>query len=608
MSSERVARPEFFDFFLPFHLATLASCRQESVVTVRDEGMMSETLPEGDRRAKGRERALEQALADRARFISRLSQEMRSPLHAIQGLADLLADSDSLNPTEQRQVESIGREANALRRMIDDLIDMSKIGTGHLDLLSEPFAPAALCDEIGRAHREAAELKGLTLKVEIGDDVPSIVIGDRHRVRQILVNLVSNAIKYTDSGFVSLKLVAGERDDESTVNPVRFIVQDSGRGIPQEQAPLLFEPYRQLHVSDSGVGTGIGLTITRMLVEIMGGSIWLTSNKAGTTFTCEIPLREGRRESDYEAVAREQALESNVSGDATILVVDDSEVNLLVASGQLKRLGYEPVLVASGKAALDQITSNSFDLVLMDIHMPVMDGLEAAQLIRAMGDSISQPRIVAMAASVEEDDQEKFERGGLDDYLIKPASMSDLSQVLSRWFGDPDASGQSVDRVGGVPGQPSQLAGSTAVEETSTPRSDHGESEPAPVDGQGSGGVISTGAIEALIVRTGGSREAKAHVRAFLVEMKTWRRHLTDAVATDHLDAARRTAEAVSSAARDVGASQLASICDVFVGAAIEGSDAKNLLKDVLEACNQARDELTELTDAWDQESGRAAA
>lgn len=497
-----------------------------------------------DRRAGSRERQLEQALADRSRFIARLSAEMRSPLEAIQGLADVLGDSNNLDENDSRQVDAIGKEADALRRMIDDLLDMSRIGSGDMELLTEPFTPAALCDEIGLAHRHRAEEKGLDFRVEIADGVPPIVVGDRHRVRQILVNLVSNAIKFTETGSVVLSVQAGASAENNHIRPIQFVVKDTGPGIPAAHAPFLFEPYRQLHSQNSKVGTGIGLTISRMLTELMGGTIWFTSDEAGSTFICQLPLREGRRVSDQEAVAKEAELIASPGWKASVLVVDDSEVTCLLTAAQLTQLGHNSTLVSSGADALEVLKKISVDVVLMDWHMSGMDGLETAQLVRAMGSTIAQPRIVAMSANTTDTDREECLAAGMDDFLTKPISLATLGEMLKQW----------------APGAPAKAP-----------------EGPAEIS------------VDQLIALAGDQETARSRVSSFVNEMRTWRRHLTDAVATDHLDSARDTAEAMRIASENVAATALAEACGRFERKAVDGADIKALLTDVLEAANEAK-------------------
>jgi len=501
------------------------------------------------------EQELEDALANRARFIARLSHEMRSPLHAIQGLSEVLLSSPTVAPEDRRHIESIGREALVLRHMIDDLLDMSKIGAGHMELQIAPFMPAAVCDSIGLTHRSQAELKGLDLRIEISPDVPRVVLGDEYRLRQVLVNLISNAIKYTDSGSVRLSLERGSAD------VLRFDVSDTGRGIPPEKAQSLFEPYRQLQSTDSTMGTGIGLTITKMLTELMKGTIAFESSTAGTTFTCEIPLPEGRRSSDREAV--EQRLPTAAAA-RSVLVVDDSEVNRTLARAQIARLGHECTLATSGAEAIELLNpsdggSHGYDLVLMDWHMPELDGLEATQRIRSLGSSIDQPTIVAMTASVMTGDREQCLAAGMNDYLAKPVSIGDLGSMIDRWTASPE------DEVA-----------TSAVNST-----------------------IDDDALEVLITDLGDRSIAHSIVITFLSELGKWRTELTTSVGDGDLETARRAAHTVKSTAAMLGATSLSGACKTFEHEATTPSNAARLLKNVLSTADVTEQELSARIDAW---------
>ncbi len=502
--------------------------------------------------AERHQHELEHALAERARFIARLSHEMRSPLHAIQGLAEVLLGSNAINGPDRKQVESIEREAIALRHMIDDLLDMSKISAGHMELLSEPFSPASLIDEIASNQRPRAVAKSLDLRVEIGSVVPRVLIGDRHRVRQVLVNLVSNAIKYTDAGWIELRL------DSDASGKTRISVQDTGRGIPEDKAQYLFEPYKQLRVEDSSVGTGIGLAITKMLVELMDGEITFSSDSGGTTFIVDLPLQEGRRASDLAAIEAPEEEEA-VSGGGTVLVVDDSEVNRMLATAQLSRLGYSPLVAESGHDCLDRVKAGEhFDVILMDWHMPEMDGLETTRNIRALGDAIDQRPIIAMTASVMSGDREKCLEAGMDDYLAKPVSIDDLGRMLTKW----------------VDAEPEE-------ESTATPDS------------------IDDDALTRLIDDVGDASIAHSILITFLTELSTWREQIDTGVQSGDLETARRTAHTVKSTAAMLGAASLSEACKRFEHEAMDESSARPLLEAVLSSADKAEEALSERAETW---------
>lgn len=504
-----------------------------------------------------RQRELEDALADRSRFITRLSHEMRSPLHAIQGLAEVVLGSPTVTSMDRHHVESIDREAQVLRRMIDDLLDLSKIGAGHMELEVASFMPAEVVDSIGLTNRAQAELKGLALHVEISPDVPRVVLGDEYRLRQVLVNLVSNAIKYTDNGSILLNLKRGSGDMLS------FVVADTGRGIPEDKAEVLFEPYRQMQAADSSVGTGIGLTITKMLVELMGGTISFESSPAGTTFTCEIPLKEGRRATD-RSVADQQRRDDVAP--SIILVVDDSEVNRILASAQIERLGHSAEFAASGTEAIAMIGTTAYDLVLMDWHMPELDGLETTRRIRAMGASIAQPTIVAMTASVMTGDREQCLAAGMNDYLAKPVSVSDLGAMIDSWS-------ESTTEV------------AAAAEGSTTTLDDH--------------------AIERLVEDLGDTSVAHSIVMTFLTELSNWRDQLETGVFTGDLETARRAAHTVKSTAAMLGATALSEACKTFEHDATSPSNAERLLKQVLHNADETERELTKRVGQWDHDMNK---
>ncbi len=503
------------------------------------------------RRANERhQQKLENALAERARFIARLSHEMRSPLHAIQGLAEVLLGSSKISHPERQQVESIEREATALRHMIDDLLDMSKISAGHMELLSEPFSPAALVDEIASNHRPRAAAKSLDLRVVIGSVVPRVLIGDRHRVRQVLVNLVSNAIKYTDTGWIEIRL------DTDSDGMTRFSVQDTGRGISKDKAAFLFEPYKQLRVEDTSVGTGIGLAITKMLVELMNGQVSFCSDSGGTTFIVELPLQEGRRTTDFVAVET-SAKTSSVGG--TVLIVDDSEVNRMLASAQLTRLGYTPIVVESGHDCLDLVKAGEHvDVILMDWHMPEMDGLETTRLIRALGDEIDQRPIIAVTASVMSGDREVCLAAGMDDYLAKPVSLDDLDHMLTKWS-------------------------ETEPSATTKRRPDS----------------IDDDALERLVDDVGDASVAHSILMTFLTELSSWRDQIDAGVQTGDLETARRTAHTVKSTAAMLGAASLSDACRRFEHEAMNDGAARSLLEEVLSSANEAEEALVERAENW---------
>lgn len=420
-----------------------------------------------ERRLRAKQHAhFESQLAGHSALIADVSHEMRAPIHAILGLTELILADESTSFDQRRDLETVQRQANALKTMVDELLDLSKLGAERVELQAQPFSPTALTDEVARAFVPLAQAKGLDLRVQIDPAVPLVVIGDEFRVRQILTNLMSNAVKYTDEGGVVLEI------GTSTESSIVFSVRDTGRGIPAEMRESIFEPYTQARSEDVASGTGIGLAIARRLARMMDGDLSFesivsdpgvsrspagndTASQRGTTFTCELPLPVGRRESDHAMLARATRHEqtggdrrpsvsapSRQAGDqeeqnldlGLILVVDDSEVNRMLAESQLTRLGYRSVVAESAAVAFDVLARQPIALVLMDWHMPNMDGLEATRLIRAGGAPWADVPIVAVTASALVDDRQTCLDAGMNDYLSKPVSLADLEGVVVKWL------------------------------------------------------------------------------------------------------------------------------------------------------------------------------
>lgn len=503
------------------------------------------------RERESRQSELEQALAERARFIADLSHEMRSPLHAIVGLAELIQSSDGLEGSLERHVRSISRESQALRVMLDELLDFSKISANRLELLSEPFSPGVVVDAVAESQNQVARSKNLSFSVAISASVPLVVLGDEHRLRQVLVNLVSNAIKYTDTGTVGLAVQTLD------ANTVEFAVTDTGPGIPEDAWSSLFEPYRQAREQDTTKGTGLGLVITKRLVELMGGSLTFETSPEGTTFTATIPFAEARRRTD-----KALAVPNNVSNvPLDVLVVDDSDVNLMLAENQLERLGHVPTTVDGGMAAIELLATRNFDLVLMDWHMPHIDGLETTRRIRSSEAEGQHIPIIATTASVMAGDRETCINAGMDDYLPKPVSLSDLSRMIDRWA--PKASSQDHEFDNGSQG------------------------------------------IDRLIDELGDPEIVRSVIEAFVAEVPGWRESLTTGTASGDFVRARRAAHTLKSTAQLLGATDLAAL-----GADFDSTDDSSelpgklpaLLAELEMATEQLRTVQSELSSTTNQE------
>lgn len=442
-------------------------------------------------------------------FLAAMSHELRSPLHAILGLAELLELDPDVHPAAMKHVRSIRRETAALAHVIDDLLDFSKVSVGELELLDEPFSPAQVLDgAVGGLQSKAIE-RGLDLHVEVDAATPRALRGDAHRLRQVLVNLTSNAVKYTERGSVRVTL-------EPVGDGLRYRVIDTGPGIPERAQDSLFDPYKQARREDTIKGTGLGLAISHRLVALMGGELRFDTSPSGTTFWFDLPIVTA----DPALIRASDAEEASTGRAGTVLVVDDSPVNRMLSEAQLGRLGYDVVLADSGFAALDHLTHNAVDVVLMDWHMPEMDGLETTRRIRESEQE--RTPIIAVTASAMSGDRERCLEAGMDDYLAKPIAIDALATMLEAWV--------AVDGRDAT----------TSI-----------EPEPGPDDG----------AIDALIDDLGDAGIVASVLGTFLAELPGWIADIEDAVAESDLDTVRRTAHTIKSTAAMFGRHQLALAC-----------------------------------------------
>ncbi|TCS94373.1 signal transduction histidine kinase [Tepidimonas ignava] len=378
-------------------------------------------------------RARDEAVAaSRAKtdFLAVMSHEIRTPLNGVLGMLELLQGT-ALDDEQRHLVATARHSAQLLLALLNDILDFSKIEAGRLVLESVPFQPAALVRATVDGLRGQAHAKGLALTCHAADDLPPWVRGDPTRLQQVLVNLVGNAIKFTEQGWVAVR--AEWRDAHLVV-----AVQDTGIGIEPARVAALFEPFVQTDASHTRRfgGTGLGLAICHRLIQAMGGTIDVVSAPGqGSTFTFRVPL---------PVVV--QAPASQPAGGATTqwrrgaraLVVEDNAINQQVVCRLLQRQGVETVVAGDGAQALALLREEPFDLVLMDCQLPGMDGWETTRRARAQG---FRGPVVALTANATEDDRRLCLAAGMDDFLAKPFTVAGLQAVLARWVpADPPAS------------------------------------------------------------------------------------------------------------------------------------------------------------------------
>jgi CheY-like chemotaxis protein/anti-sigma regulatory factor (Ser/Thr protein kinase) len=359
-----------------------------------------------------------------------MSHDIRTPMTAIIGLSELMP-TDNMNRTQQEYLEDIKRMSRMLLDLINDILDFSKVEAGKMELVPVHYDLRTLHDDICSIARTMVVDKPLCIKSDFDGDLPATLLGDEVRVRQIVMNLVHNAIKYTPRGHVAIRF---RKAAQNGCDYLSIAVEDTGIGIRQKDFLRMFEAFEQLDRNKNKEipGTGLGLAITKRLVELMQGEISLTSEYGrGSTFTVLLPLVEGDTGKTGNGRSPEHCL---VSPQARILVVDDNAVNLTVALGFLAKHGVRADTAASGEEAITKIRRTIYDLVFMDHLMPGMDGIETVRHIRLLGGEYAAMPIVALSANAVLNVRDAFFQAGMNDFIAKPINGEDMNRVLARWL------------------------------------------------------------------------------------------------------------------------------------------------------------------------------
>ena len=402
---------------------------------LREHRAVMEEMQRAELKLREAKELAEDSARIKSEFLANMSHEIRTPMNGIIGITNIAIKKE----TSEKQLEYLGKikqSAKSLLRIIDDILDFSKIEAGRLEIENSEFCVRSLINDIRNIQAFFAQEKGIEFIVGISDKLDFNVVGDSLRLQQVVLNILSNAIKFTHDGFISISAEVAERGEDSA--KLLFVIKDTGIGMTQEQSSRVFDEFSQADSSTTRKygGTGLGLTISKKLVELMGGQIWLDSSPGeGTSFyftvvVKPVPARALTSAGVYETedfVVPPEAL------GARILLVEDNDINQLIARELLSEAGFVVDIAENGKEAVLMVSQNDYGIILMDIQMPEMDGFTATSIIRS-NEMLNNVPIVAMTANAMHGDREKSIQAGMVDHITKPLNPATLLETVCRWL------------------------------------------------------------------------------------------------------------------------------------------------------------------------------
>lgn len=477
----------------------------------------------------------EEANKAKSNFLANMSHELRTPMNGVLGMAQLLADT-ALKQEQHEYVSTINSSAETLLMLLNDILDFSKIEAGALELENIPYALQDALHYTVNLLRPNAEKKNIRLMLDMEEGIPAYLWGDPGRLRQVITNLLGNAVKFTDTGYVRLATKVMEHEGTEFLN---IRVEDTGPGIPENKLESIFEKFTQVDTSVTRKygGTGLGLAITRQLVEIMGGRIGVESALGkGSTFWITLPIKRAEAHEVSRFGGSQKSITRMVTGTRPVgevkaLLVDDYHVNRIFAEKLLRKFGFVHIDIAEdGAQAIMKYKTNQYDIIFMDCQMPELDGYQATEKIRALEDCTPlHTPIVAMTANAMMGDREKCLKSGMDDYISKPLRAEHLRTILSAWF---------------------VLEGDSAGNAIAAHQPQRPEPEDPPVD------------LEQLRMFTDGdTEEEKALVELFLDQAREMMEVLTQNTASENAAAWKSAAHRFKGASGNFGAIKVHHLC-----------------------------------------------